>query len=229
MPNTEIKNSSNKHVNAPQNHIPIFAIDASAGGLEPLELFFKNIDSYINAAFIIITHTHRNAFSFNRLAELLERYTNMKIIPIKNNTQILPQTIYVADPRKILHINHDKFEHLKGKEKNDKELPIDNIFRTLANDVSKRKIVGIILSGAGADGELGLRSIHAEGGLTIAEEPTLAKFSSMPEYAIKTGIIDYVLSPDKMSEPIYKYLKFGYKETPLLKEHLMMYYTKFLF
>ncbi len=218
MPNTDMQNSRNKQIKTVQYPISIVAIGASAGGLEPLELFFKNINQNINAAFIIITHMHRNQFTFNRLMELLNKFTNMNILPIKNGTIIKPQTIYIADPRKILHLMHNTFSPVKNIDKNEKDLPIDNLFRILANDNSKRKIVGVILSGAGDDGVLGLRAIHAEGGLTIAEEPTLAKFSSMPEYAIKTGIVDYILPPEKMSDPIYKYLKFGYKETPLLKD-----------
>jgi two-component system CheB/CheR fusion protein len=223
MPNVEAKDSRTKRVKTQNKNnlviskiaLPIIAIGASTGGLEALEAFFKHLTSEVSAAFVVITPGKKD--SFNRLPGLLKKYTKMPVMLIKNNAIIQPNIIYIIDPSKTLNISRNVFKLSKYNEEKTKELPIDHVFRILASDSKLRKIVGVILSGDGTDGTRGLRAIHAEGGLTIAQDPKLAKASSMPAYAIKTGIIDYILPPEKMSDSIFNYLKLGYKEASLLK------------
>ncbi|MBA3964779.1 MAG: PAS domain-containing protein [Nitrospirales bacterium] len=91
-------------------------------------------------------------------------------------------------------------------------LPIDYFFRSLAED-QKHRAIGIILSGTGSDGTLGLKAIKGETGMTMAQEPQSAKYTGMPESAIGTGIIDYVCSPARMSEQILGYIRGPYLAT----------------
>ena len=95
---------------------------------------------------------------------------------------------------------------VKHVEAREHHLAIDIFFRSLAHDIGPRAI-GIVLSGTGSDGSLGLKNIKVEGGLTIAQEPETAEFSDMPRNAIATKDVDFILPPEKMGELILKYVQ----------------------
>lgn len=189
---------------------PIVGIGASAGGLEALELFVKNITADSGMAYIIVQHLSPDYKSL--MVELLSKHTSLKVLRVEDGVLVQPNTIYLIPPRKSLTIFHRKLyltELHYGKVLN---LPIDVFFRSLSDDQGE-KAVGIVLSGTGSDGTLGIRAIKGTGGMVICQDPETAKFDGMPKSAINTGLVDYVLPPEKMPERIKKYFEhfFDYK------------------
>lgn len=185
------------------NPLYYVGIGASAGGLEALEQFFKNIPSDTGLAFIVVQHLSPDYKSL--MNELLARHTKMPIQVIGNNTEVEANHIYLIPPRMNLSIYHGKLylEEQSGHQR--LNLPIDVFFRSLALDQEK-KAVGVILSGTGSDGALGVRAIKESGGIILVQDEHTAKFDGMPQSAIATGIVDAVLAADKMGNFLMDYI-----------------------
>jgi two-component system CheB/CheR fusion protein len=135
---------------------PIVGIGASAGGLEALELFLRNVPPKSGMAFVIIQHldpTHKGI-----MVELLQRATAMKVIHVKDRTKIKPSHVYVIPPNKDMSILNGVLHLLDPVAPRGLRLPIDYFFRSLADDSEERSI-GVILSGMGTDGTMGLKAI----------------------------------------------------------------------
>ena len=173
-------------VNAP---FPIVGIGASAGGLEALEVFLKHVPANCGMAFVIVQHldpTHKALMS-----ELLQRNTRMPVIQVKDRTKVQPDCVYVIPPNKDMSILHGVLHLLAPTALRGLRLPIDYFFRSLAADQQERS-VGVVLSGMGSDGTLGLRAIKEKAGVVLVQEPATAKFDSMPRSAIDAGLADIV-------------------------------------
>lgn len=178
---------------------PLVVLGASAGGLEAFENFFLSIPPTSGFAYIVLAHLSPNHISI--LPELLQRKTEMKVVPIKSGIKIIPNSVYVIPPNKILSIK-DQNLFLKNIDSSHRViLPIDNFFVELAKNY-KNNTACIILSGTGTDGTIGLKEIKKAGGLTIAQDPKSSKYEGMPNSAISGGIVDYVLPPEKMYEKL---------------------------
>ena len=168
---------------------PIVGIGASAGGLEALDLFLRNVPADSSIAFVIVQHlepTHKSS-----MVELLQRATGMKVLQAKDRTPLQPACVYVIPPNKDMSILHGVLYLLDRIAPHGPRLPIDFFFRSLADDRQDRS-VGVILSGMGSDGTLGLRAIKEKGGVTFVQEPASAKCPSMPKSAIDAGLADFV-------------------------------------
>ena len=189
-----------------ENAPSIIGIGASAGGLEALEQFFSPIPATCGAAFIVIQHldpTHKGM-----LPELLQRATQMTVAQAANSMQVKPNCVYVIPPNKDLSILHGKLHLLDPVAPRGLRLPIDSFFRALADDQHERAI-GVVLSGMGSDGTLGLRAIKENAGLAAAQSPDSAKFDSMPRSAIAEGLIDIVAPPEELWGRIFAYLNYN--------------------
>ncbi|SIS47937.1 CheR family methyltransferase [Salimicrobium flavidum] len=193
-------------------------IGASAGGLESLERFFKTMPNDTGLTFIIIQHLSPDFES--HMDELLRRYTGMDIYVAEDGMATEPNAVYLIPPRKNLSIYHGTLYLKEQTGQKHLKLPIDIFFRSLAKDQGKHAI-GVILSGTGSDGTLGVRAIKEEGGMVIVEDKATAKFDGMPRSAISTGLADYTLPPDDMSEEMVTFIKHpvnpdiqSFKETP---------------
>jgi two-component system CheB/CheR fusion protein len=183
---------------------PVVGIGASAGGLEALQDFFKNMPNNSNAAYIVIQHLSPDYKSL--MDELLARVTNMDIYRVEDGMSIKKNAIYLIPPGKNMTIFKGKLfltEQQPGRSLN---LPIDIFMRSLAKDQGKNAI-GIVLSGTGSDGTLGIRAIKEYGGMVIAQDDQSAKFDGMPRSSISTGMVDYILPAAKMSEELINYIK----------------------
>ncbi len=178
-------------------------IGASAGGLEALGEFFKNSPNNTGLTFIVIQHLSPDFKSL--MDELLARHTKMDVIVAKDGIEAKPNKVYLIPPRKNLSIFHGKLYLEDQKARNFLNLPIDVFLKSLALDQGKNSI-GIILSGTGSDGTLGIRAIKEAGGLTMVQNEESAKFDGMPRSSIATGLIDYVLPPNKMVNEILNYI-----------------------
>ena len=179
-------------------------IGASAGGLEAIESFFKYMPSDTGLIFIVIQHLSPDFKSL--MNELLARYTDMNIKIAEDGMQTEPNTIYLIPPRNNLSIFHGKLILEEQNNRSQLHLPIDVFFKSLALDQEKNAI-GIILSGTGSDGTIGIKAVKEAGGMIMVQDESSAKFDGMPRSSIATGIVDYVLPPHKMPEEILNYIK----------------------
>jgi two-component system CheB/CheR fusion protein len=188
---------------------PIVGIGASAGGLEALEQFLSRVPPGSGMAFVIVQHldpTHKGI-----MPELLQRSTGMKVIQVKDRTTVQSDCVYVIPPNKDMSILHGVLHLLAPASPRGLRLPIDFFLRTLAQDQQEHS-VGVILSGMGSDGTLGLRAIKEKAGVVLVQEPSTAKFDSMPRSAIDAGLADIVAPVGDLPGKILAYLQ----RTPLI-------------
>ena len=169
---------------------PIVGLGASAGGLEALEKFLSHLPPDCGLGFVVVTHQHPGHTSL--LPELLGKCTRMRVKLAADGTVVEPNTVYLSLPEGYLAILHGTLHIMEPDETGLLRLPIDYFFRSLADD-QKEKAIGIVLSGTGTDGTLGLKAIKGATGMTMAQEPDSARYSGMPSSAIATGLVDYVL------------------------------------
>ena len=187
---------------------PIVGIGASAGGLEALEQFLGHVPAGSGMAFVIVQHldpTHKGI-----MPELLQRATGMKVIQVKDRTKVEPDCVYVIPPNKDMSILHGVLHLLEPAAPRGLRLPIDFFLRSLAQDQQEHSI-GVILSGMGSDGTLGLRAIKEKAGVVLVQEPATAKFDGMPRSAIDAGLADIVAPVEELPGKIIAYLQ----RTPL--------------
>jgi two-component system CheB/CheR fusion protein len=182
----------------------VVAIGASAGGLEALQEFFKVMPVNSGLSFVVIQHLSPDYKSM--MDELLARVTTMKIYNIQDGMEIEPDAIFLIPPRKNLSIFHNKLFLEDYNIKKGLNLPIDIFFRSLAQEKAKDGI-GIILSGTGSDGALGTKAIKEAGGMVMVQDEETAKFDGMPRSSVQTGLVDFILPPEKMPKTLIEYVK----------------------
>jgi two-component system CheB/CheR fusion protein len=183
---------------------PIVGIGASAGGLEALEQFLARVPPGSGMAFVIVQHLDPTRKGI--MPELLQRATGMKVIQVKNRTPVREDCVYVIPPNKDMSILHGVLHLLAPASPRGLRLPIDIFLRSLALDQQERS-VGVILSGMGSDGTLGLRAIKEKAGVALVQEPATAKFDSMPRSAIDAGLADIVAPAGELPGKIFAYLQ----------------------
>lgn len=177
----------------------VVALGASAGGLEALESFIGHVAAGSGMAYVVVQHldpTHAGL-----LPELLQRATAMPVIAARDRLAVEADHVYVIPPNRDLAIFHGRLQLLEPTAPRGLRLPIDFFFRALAADCRERAI-GVILSGMGSDGTLGLRAIKEQGGLILVQDPATAKFDGMPRSAIATGLADLVAAVDELPRRI---------------------------
>ena len=148
---------------------PIVGIGASAGGLEALELFLSRVPKNSGLAFVIVQHLDPTRQGI--MPELLQRTTGMKVIQVKDRTKVQPDCVYVIPPNKDMSILHGVLHLLEPVTPRGLRLPIDFFLRSLAQDQQEHSI-GVILSGMGSDGTLGLRAIKEKAGVVLVQNAT---------------------------------------------------------
>ncbi len=188
----------------PDADFPIIGIGASAGGLEALELLLGNVPEKSGMAYIVVQHldpTREGA-----MVELLERVTPMSVFQAQEQTAVQPDCVYIIPPNKDMSLFHGKLHLFEPVAPRGLRLPIDYLFRSMAEDRGERAIA-VILSGMGTDGTLGLKAIKEKGGVVLVQEPASAKFDSMPQSAIKTGLVDMVAPAEELIFKAIAYLK----------------------
>jgi chemotaxis methyl-accepting protein methylase len=183
---------------------PVVAVGASAGGLEALEAFLSHVPADSGMAIVIVQHldpTHKGM-----LVELLQRRTAMPVAQVTDRMRIEPNSVYVIPPNKDMSILHGVLHLLDPIAPRGLRLPIDFFFRSLADDQQENS-VGVILSGMGSDGTLGLRAIAGRAGATFVQDPASAKFDGMPGSAIGAGLADVVAPVEELPGKIFAYLQ----------------------
>jgi two-component system CheB/CheR fusion protein len=187
------KTPKGKSVSPQNGSFPVVAVGASAGGLEAYTDFFHALPVDTGMAFVLIQHldpTHRSL-----LSEILSKATRMPVEEVKTGARIRPNRVYVIPPNTFMAVNEGTFILTPRRTHAGLHLSIDFFMRSLAEE-RKSGAIGIILSGTGADGTVGLETIKAEGGITFSQDPSTARFDGMPRSAIDSGCVDFILSPE---------------------------------
>lgn len=187
-----------------KDQIRVVGIGASAGGLEALQQFFKFVSDKSGLAYVVVQHLSPDYKSM--MDELLARHTNMPIIVIEDGMRVEVNTVYLIPPRMNLRIFDDQLFLTRQDPQKGLSLPIDTFFRSLA-EAKGKDAIGVILSGTGSDGTMGSRAIKEMNGMVMVQDERTAKFNGMPASAISTGLVDYILSPEKMGEELGNFLK----------------------
>jgi two-component system CheB/CheR fusion protein len=183
--------------NVPNAPFPIVGMGASAGGLEAFEQFFRNVPPDCGMAFVLVSHLDPSHVSI--LTEILQRTTAMPVVEVQDQMAVAPNGVYVIPPNRDMAIFHGVLQLSVPEQPRGLRMPIDAFLRSLADDQGENAI-GIILSGTGTDGTLGLRAILGGGGVSLVQEPATAKYDGMPVSAIRAGYATHVLPVEKMSK-----------------------------
>lgn len=168
----------------------VVGLGASAGGLEAITDLLSALPATPGIAFVFIQHLDPHHKS--SLTEILSRTAKMPVVEIIDALAIQPNHFYVTPSNKDVAILHGILHLMSRPDMPGRHLPVDYFFRALAQDMGNRA-VGVVLSGTGSDGTAGLREIRAEGGITVAQSPETSKYSGMPQSAVSTGEVDFVL------------------------------------
>ena len=175
-----------------------------------MELFFGNMPRDSGMAFVVIQHLDPNYIGM--MPELLQRSTPMKVFQASDNLKLKPDCVYVIPPNKSLSMLRGTLYLFDPVESRGLRLPIDIFFRSMADD-RQDKSIGIILSGMGSDGSLGLKAIKEKNGIVLVQSPDSAKFNGMPTSAIDAVIADVVAPVEELPAKLIALLKF----IPVLK------------
>lgn len=177
---------------AQKDPFPVVAIGASAGGLEAYTEFFKALPADLGMAFVLLQHLDPSHQSL--LAEIIAKATKMPVDEVRSGMRIRPNWVYVIPPGALMAIKEGVFTLTPRSKQPGQHLTINFFMRSLAEE-RKSRAIGIVLSGTGADGSLGVTDIKGEGGITFAEDPASAKYDGMPRSAVASGCVDFVLPP----------------------------------
>ena len=173
----------------------VVAIGASAGGLEAFSTILRNLPATTGMAFIYAQHLSPDHKSL--LPSILSKITKMNVQEIEDMEHILPNNVYVMPPNKEIEVIDGHIQLLPRPIHKTSNLSIDVLFSSLA-ETHKSNVIGIVLSGYAHDGAIGLKAIKIAGGITFAQDDS-AQASSMPNSAIASGVVDYVLPPKEIA------------------------------
>ncbi len=181
----------------PRIDFPIVALGASAGGLDAFRKLFDALPAGSGMAFILIQHLDPTHASM--MVDLLAGHATMEIRQAADGMPLEREHVYVIPPAAYLSIHEGNFKLSAPQERHGARLPFDFFLRSLAAEYGERAVC-VILSGTGADGSLGLKTIKEKGGLVIVQSPDEAAYDGMPRSAIMTGFVDFVLPVAKIPE-----------------------------
>ena len=181
----------------PVADFPVVGIGASAGGLAAFEAFFSGVPEGEDPgmAFVLVQHLAPDHKSL--LCELIGRCTSMPVFEVQDGMRVQVNCVYVIAPNSTMTFARGVLHMQAPLEPHGQRLPIDHFFASLAQDQGAHAI-GIVLSGTGADGTLGVQAIKQVGGLVLAQSNAATEFEGMPHSAIATGLVDYQLPPADM-------------------------------
>ncbi|HEY3601007.1 MAG TPA: chemotaxis protein CheB [Chthoniobacterales bacterium] len=189
---------------APNEPAAVVGIGASAGGIAPLQEFFEQMKADSGLAFVVVMHLSPDFES--QLAAVIQQKTSMPVVQVNEPVKVEPNHVYVIPPNHQLTFEDAGLRLVPPQQELGRRVTIDLFFRTLANAFGQRA-VSIILSGTDSDGVIGLKHIRAQGGVTIAQEPGEAEFESMPQNAIATGMVDWVLRVEEMPGRLLEFVR----------------------
>ncbi len=176
---------------------PVVGVGASAGGLEAFTRLLKHLPPDTGMGFVLVQHldpTHES-----KLTELLDRAARMPVVEPRNGIRVAPDHVYIIPPNRGLLMDDGRLKLTpRGR---GRVLPVDTFLKSLAEERG-RQAIGVILSDTATDGAEGLEAIKAAGGITFAQDEKSAKYNGMPETAIATGCVDFVLPPELVAREL---------------------------
>ena len=192
---------------------PVVGIGASAGGLAAFEAFFSAMPANADPgmAFVLVQHLAPDHKSI--LSDLIRRYTRMQVFQVEDGMVVQPNCAYIIPPNCDMAFLNGALQLLEPSAPRGQRLPIDFFFRSLAQDQHERAI-GIVLSGTGSDGSLGVRAIKGAGGMVMVQNTGSTEFDGMPRSAIATGLVDYQLPPAEMPSQLIAYAAHAFGKLP---------------
>ena len=199
------------HQAGPRGQLPVVGLGASAGGIQALKRFFAHVDPPSGAAYVVILHLSPDHES--HLAEVLQSASAMPVAQVTSSIPIEADHVYVLPPNKSLKIADGQLSASDFVRAEERRAPVDLFFRALA-DSHGIDSIGVILSGTGPNGSVGLKRIKACGGLVIAQDPAEAEYGDMPRNSIATGLVDVVMPVAAMPGKIAAYLEHLRRDSP---------------
>ena len=202
QPERRERRGSPRRASAPR--APVVAIGTSAGGLRALRTFFQHVPPDSGLAFVIVIHLSPEHES--HLAELLQPHVSIPVQQVTESVALEPDRVYVIPPNRNLSAidTHLRLSELEAERR--ERAPIDHFLRTLAR-THDGHAAGVILTGTGSDGALGLKEIKGKGGLTVVQDPDEAEYDGMPQSALATGFVDLVLPLDRIPQAIIRFAR----------------------
>ncbi len=207
QPKSADEASAGEDPNAQSQLFPIVGIGASAGGLEAFSQLLSHLPADTGMAFVLIQHLDPKQKSL--LREILARVTLMPVVEVQDGMLAEPNCVYVIPPNTKMAIEGGILK-LKPRENiRGVPMPVDAFFLSLAEDRGS-KAIAIVLSGGDSDGARGLEAVKGAGGITFAQCEASAKVSSMPNTAVATGQVDFILPPSEIAEELAKISRHPY-------------------
>lgn len=184
--------------------LPMVGIGGSAGAIPALQTFFESTPTDTGMVFVVVLHLSPSHTSI--LAEMIQRWTSMSVFPAQDGMVVSANCIYVIPPGQNLassdgHLWLTPFDPKRGR-----HIVVDLFFRSLADSHGPNG-TAIVLSGADGDGSIGIKRVKEYGGLTIAQDPEEAEQRGMPEAAINTGMVDWVLRVAEIPGRLVDYIQ----------------------
>lgn len=187
-----------KSVSEPERHF-LVGIGASAGGLEALSALISRLPNALGASYVVVQHMSPNHRSM--LVQLLARETTLTVCEAVDGMRPEQDHIYITPPNRNICLQDGLFLLAEPAAEVMPKPSINAFFGSLAEDRGEDAIA-VVLSGTGSDGALGVRAIKASGGLVFAQDPASAKYAGMPQSAIETECVDWVMTPEQIAEEI---------------------------
>ncbi len=188
---------------------PIVCVGGSAGGLDAYTRLLQNLPSDLGVAVVIINHLRTVA---TLLHEILPNHTKMPVELITERLDIQPNHVFIIPERRDLHILDEEFR-LKPISKPRGWPDVITVFLRSLTKNWDGKLIAVIVSGYDGDGADALCGVKEAGGITIAQKPNTAAQPDMPESAIASGCIDFILSPEDIAKEIRRITNAGKKRT----------------
>jgi two-component system, chemotaxis family, CheB/CheR fusion protein len=189
----------------------LVAIGASAGGIEAVSELIKELPADTGLSFVLVQHLDPKHHSM--LTDLLSKQTSMSVSEVKNGMAIERNRFYVIPPNTSMSIANKTLRLHPREESRGVPMPIDHFMRSVAEEY-RGGAIGVVLSGSGTDGTLGIAEIQAQGGVTFAQDEVTAKYNSMPRSAVNSGAVDYVLPPKQIARELARIARLPHSQKP---------------
>jgi two-component system, chemotaxis family, CheB/CheR fusion protein len=187
------------HLRVSQLDFPVVGIGASAGGIAAVKQLLKQMPADSGMAFVVVLHLSPKHHS--TVDAVLQTATRMPVVQVLEKTAIEPNHVYVISPNRHLVMDDGMLVLTDLDRPHGHHVAVDLFFRALA-DVHRARAIGIVLSGTGSDGSVGLARVKEQGGLTLAQLPEDCEYDDMPSHAIATGMVDFVLPAVEMPQKL---------------------------
>ncbi|AMM51788.1 hypothetical protein TH61_12205 [Rufibacter sp. DG15C] len=182
----------------------VVGIGGSAGSLEGFETFFQHLPMGTGMAYVVVPHL--DPTQKGMMTDIIQRYTSLPVQEVTDHLPVQPEHVYVVPSNKETSLEKGFFRLHAPEQPNGQRMPIDYFFQSLAMN-RREHAIGIILSGMGADGTLGVKMIMENFGMVMVQTPETARFDAMPKNAIKTEFVDHVLPVEEMPDKLLAYAK----------------------